>query len=270
MPNTLLASSLITNEALMILRNELGFSRFVNREYDKSFGVAGAKTGYTINLRKPVRYIAQEGAALVPQDATETSVPLTLNHQIQVSLQASTADFYLLIDEFGPRFIQPAVAQMANKIDFYGMQQYLNVWNFVGVPGTAPTTSNTYTSAGALLSNNACPKDRRYMIISPDMEAAIVPGLQGLFNPTAVIGKQYESGRMAKALGFDWDQDQNTGTQVIASWGASNSAAVHGNNQVGNSLITNGWANNTTVLNAGDVFQIPGVYMVNPQSYQLG
>jgi hypothetical protein len=45
MANNLLTISKITNEALMVLENELTFSSEVDRNYDDQFSVVGGKIG---------------------------------------------------------------------------------------------------------------------------------------------------------------------------------------------------------------------------------
>ena len=55
MSNNLLTISKITNEALMVLENELTFTNEVTREYDDQFAVTGAKIGNTLNVRRPGR-----------------------------------------------------------------------------------------------------------------------------------------------------------------------------------------------------------------------
>ena len=57
MANNLLTISKITNEALMVLENELTFTSEVDRNYDDQFAVVGAKIGNTVNVRKPGRFI---------------------------------------------------------------------------------------------------------------------------------------------------------------------------------------------------------------------
>ena len=52
MANNLLTISKITNEALMVLENELTFTSEVDRNYDDQFAVVGAKIGNTVNVRK--------------------------------------------------------------------------------------------------------------------------------------------------------------------------------------------------------------------------
>src|SRR5499427_1154040 len=66
--NTLLTISMITREALRILENNLAFTKRINRQYDDKFAIEGAKIGYVVNARKPVRYVVSTGQALSLQD----------------------------------------------------------------------------------------------------------------------------------------------------------------------------------------------------------
>src|SRR6187397_2655270 len=157
--NTLLTISMITREALRILENNLAFTKRVNRQYDDKFAIEGAKIGYVVNARKPVRYVVATGQALALQDATETQVPVSLTTQDHVDFQFSSADLKLSIDDFGDRFVQPAVSALANKIDFNGLQLYKQIYNAVGTPGVTPVQLLTYLMAGVALDNNAAPQD---------------------------------------------------------------------------------------------------------------
>ena len=62
--NILLTVDEITLRALMILKNQLGFTRNVDRQHDKEFRVVN-KIGDSIRIRKPVRYTVSEGQAIV-------------------------------------------------------------------------------------------------------------------------------------------------------------------------------------------------------------
>ena len=268
---------MITNEALRVLTNQLAFTKNVNRHYDGSFGVEGAKIGTTLNVRKPVRYIGAEGATLQIEDIVETSVPVVLNHQSHVGITFTSQDLKLSIDEFSKRLIQPAVASIANKIDLYGLQLYQQVYNFaaqsgttVWTPGTAPATLRTYLDAQAALNNNATPMDgQRHVILSPNMEVAIVDALKGLFQSSNQIREQYEKGLMGIAAGFQWHMDQNTWTHTIGEVGATSAPTMSATaGQTGASLATAGWIASKTVLKTGDIIQIGGVYQVNPQNRQ--
>ena len=268
MANTLLTISMITREALRVLENNLTFTKTVNRQYDDRFGVEGAKIGTVLNVRKPPRYVGRTGSAISIEDATETQVAVTLDTQFGVDISFTSEDLALKIDDFSKRFISPAVATIANKIDHSGLALYKGIYNSVGTPGTTPNALLTYLQAGVKLDDNAAPMDGdRSVCITPMMQATIVDALKGLFQQSSAIASQYRRGQMGTAIGFDWYMDQNCNTHTVGPLGGT--PLVNGASQTGASLITDGWtASAASRLKEGDVFTVAGVYSVNPQSRQ--
>ena len=276
MANNLLTISKITNEALMVLENELTFTSEVDRNYDDQFAVVGAKIGNTVNVRKPGRFIGTTGPALNVEDFNETSVPVTLSTQFHVDTQFTTQDLALSLDMFSDRVLKPAIAAIANKIDRDGMAMAtLQTANIVGTAGTPPTGLITYLTAGAYLDSEGAPRDgRRSCIVEPFTSATIVDSLKGLFVPNDRIGSQYEKGLMGRdSAGMNWKMDQNVVSQTFGSFAGT--ATV--NTTTASGFLTSGWASSSTItltatgtvaLNAGDTFQIAGVYAVNPQNRQ--
>lgn len=269
MANTLLTIDMITNEALMVLENNLTFAKGVNRQYDAQYGRAGAKIGNVANIRKPVRYTVSDGPTLDLQNATETSVAVTMDQQKHVDFTFSSVDLTLNIDQFSDRFIKPAVAALANKVDFDGLAQYVNVYNAVGTPGTTPATLLTYLNAGVKLDNEAAPMaPTRGICVNPLAQATIVDALKGLFQSSNQIRSQYERGMMGMAAGFDWAMDQNVNVHTVGAWGSS-TPKMDGTTATGASTINvNGWESGASTLAKGDIITIANVYAVNPQNRQ--
>ena len=278
MANNLLTISKITNEALMVLENELTFTSEVDRNYDDQFAVVGAKIGNTVNVRRPGRFIGTTGPALNVEDFNESSVPVTLSTQFHVDTQFTTADLALSLDMFSDRVLKPAIAAIANKIDRDGLVMAKNnTANIVGTAGTPPTGLITYLTAGAYLDSEGAPRDgRRSVTIEPFTSATIVDSLKGLFVPQEAIGEQYRKGLMGRdSAGCNWKMDQNVVSQQFGSWtgGTAGSITINGANQG----LSTGWAQTSTLnitatasgtLNQGDVITIAGVYAVNPQNRQ--
>ena len=278
MSNNLLTISMITNEALMVLENELTFSNNVDRNYDDQFAVSGAKIGATLNVRKPGRFIGTTGPALNVEDFYESSVPVTLSTQFHVDTQFTTQDLALSLDMFSDRVLKPAVAAIANKIDFDGLTMAKNnTANIVGTAGTPPTGLITYLTAGAYLDSEGAPRDgRRSCVIEPFTSATIVDSLKGLFVPSDAISKQYQKGMMGRdSAGMNWFMDQNVISQTFGSYAT---ATLSCNTTTGTGFITSGWASTSTIaltaatatagLKQGDVIQIAGIFAVNPQNRQ--
>ena len=276
MSNQLLTISKITNEALMVLENELTFTSEVDRNYDDQFAVVGAKIGNTVNVRRPGRFIGTTGPALNVEDFNETSVPVTLSTQFHVDTQFTTQDLALSLDMFSDRVLKPAIAAIANKIDRDGMSMaMLNTANIVGTAGTPPTGLITYLTAGAYLDAEGAPRDgRRSCIVEPFTSATIVDSLKGLFVPQEAIGEQYRKGLMGRdSAGMNWKMDQNVVSQTFGSFAGT--ATV--DTTTGSGFLTSGWASTSTITiaktgtvtpNVGDTFTIDGVYAVNPQNRQ--
>jgi hypothetical protein len=278
MANNLLTISMITNEALMVLENELTFSGQVDRNYDDQFAVTGAKIGATLNVRRPGRFIGTSGPALNVEDFNETSVPVTLSTQFHVDTQFTSQDLALSLDMFSDRILKPAVAAIANKVDFDGLTMAKNnTANIVGTAGTPPTGLITYLTAGAYLDSEGAPRDgRRSCVIEPFTSATIVDSLKGLFVPSEVIGKQYQKGMMGRdSAGMNWFMDQNVVAQTFGSYATATLACA---TTTATGFLTSGWASTSTIaltattatagLKQGDVIQIEGVFAVNPQNRQ--
>lgn len=286
MPNNLLTISKITNEALMVLENELTFTQGVNREYDDQFAVTGAKIGNTVNVRRPGRFIGTTGPALNVEDFNETSVPVVLGvpanygAQFHVDTQFTTQDLALSLDMFSDRVLKPCVAAIANKVDRDGLTMAKNsVANIVGTAGTPPTGLITYLTAGAYLDAEAAPRDgKRTMVVEPFTSAVIVDSLKGLFVPEGPISEQYRKGLMGRdSGGMNWRMDQNIVSHQFGSWTTTAGTLTAATNAGFPGSISTGWAATSTVtltnsagitFNQGDIIQFANVFAVNPQNRQ--
>ena len=81
MANTILTPTAVTREFLRILHQKLNFIGSINRQYDDSFAVKGAKIGTALNIRLPNQYTVRTGDTLSAQDTTESSVSLNVTTQ---------------------------------------------------------------------------------------------------------------------------------------------------------------------------------------------
>lgn len=270
MANTFLTNQIVTYEALDVLENTDAAAKLINREYSDQFKFGGAVLGQTLSIRKPARFIGRLGQAVNIEGIAETFVPLTLSFQRGVDTQITSQDLMLRIDDYRERILKPEIARLANLIDqdVCGLAQGLN--QFVGIPGTTPTTLTTYLAAKTKLDNSAAPMDgKRNMILGPVAEASIVDALKGLFQSATEIKEQYLSGEMGRSIGFDWSMDQNVYVQTVGTF--TGTPLINGASQSGSSLITDGWTAGDT-LNAGDIISCVSsttpVNGLNPASYQ--
>ena len=267
MSNSLLNISMITKESLRVLKNELGFAKGVNRQYDDQFARSGAKIGSVINIRKPTRFTVSSGTALNLQDVADQYSALTLDTQAHVDFSFSSKELTLNIDEFSKRYVKPAVAELANYVDFTGTALYKQVYNATGTPGTTPNAFSFLTDAATKLSNFGTPVDSdRNMVLNPAASGSLADALKGLFQSQERIKEQYEKGLMGMAAGFNIKMDQNVQQFTNATFAGT--PLVNGASQTGSTLVSDGWSSGATTLKEGTIFTIANVYAVNPKNRQ--
>lgn len=267
MANTFITPTWVLKDVARVAVNMLKFAANIERWYDDKYKVGGAKAGYTVSGRLPQRFRTTKGQAFQAQPINDQVVPVTLTDQANIATAWSTADATMVIEDVRRRYVNPAAEQLANTIDFDGLNRMTpTVWKSEGTPGVTPTSRATFMQAGARLTKVAVPLDGRVAILDPSAMVGLVQDTLTLFNPSAAISENYRSGQFGRnALGVgEWYQDQNIYTHTTGSF-ASSTPLVFGANQTGNSLITNGWV--TATLRKGDVFTVAGVYEVNPQNY---
>ena len=279
MANNLLTMSYITNEALVVLENELVVANRVERQYSNEYAQTGAKVGNTVNVRRPPRYIGTYGPPLNVEDSNETYVPVVLNYQFHVDVQFTTQDLALSMDMFKKRILRPQIAAVANRIDSDTYQYaFLNTGTNVGTPGVQPASYKIFSDARAFLAAEACPTEgEKNCVLDPISMSAATDSIKGLFNPQVKIGEYVEKGLVARDFaGLDWWESQNVTTFITGAVGTGTAQAV-ATVPAGTALLTTGWAGSgtlqtkgwqasTAVLKVGDTIQIAGVFPVNPQN----
>jgi hypothetical protein len=267
MSNSILTIDMITRKSLEILENNLVLTRNVNRQYDDSFAVEGAKIGSTLRIRLPDRALVTDGAALQVQDDNEQYTTLTVASQKHIGVNFTSAELTMQLDDFAERVLKPRISQLASSIDADVANAYKSIGNSVGTPGTTPSTSLVLLQAQQKLNENAAVMSPRYATVNPAANAGLVEGMKGLFNPTDTISKQFKNGMMGTGvLGFDEInmsqsiKQHTTGTR--AATGATTGAAV---TSEGATTLTLTVGSGET-LAVGDVFTIADCYAVNPQT----
>jgi len=141
MANSLLTIDMITRKSLEILENNLVLTRNVNRQYDDSFAVEGAKIGSTLRIRLPDRALVTDGAALQVQADNEQFTTLTVSSQKHIGVNFTSAELTMQLDDFAERVLKPRVSQLASSVDADVATSYKGIYNTVGSPGTTPATS---------------------------------------------------------------------------------------------------------------------------------
>lgn len=264
MTNTIktLSDGDITNEALFILKNYNGVIKKVDRQYDEDFGREGHKNAGNLLIRLPNRYTVGTGQTITPQDTTELSTTLTVGTQYHVPTQFYSYELTLSMDEFSRRVLKPAMGILASKVaNVVALAAAQGFVNYVGTPGTTPSSFLTYANAGAMLDWQAAPPNDRAAVLSPTSMAALADAQKGLFGPRGEIDGAFEGGAIEQMTGFDFVKDQSIAS---IAHGAGASYTTHGTTP----LASNGASalaiiTGTGALTAGQQFTIAGVNEVN-------
>ena len=266
MANSLLTIDMITRKALEILENNLVITRNVNRQYDDSFAVEGAKIGSTLRIRLPDRALVTDGAALQVQDDNEQFTTLTVASQKHIGVNFTSAELTMQLDDFAERVLKPRISQLASSIDADVASSFSSIYQSVGTPGTTPGTSLVLLQAQQKLNEAAATMMPRYATVNPAANAGLVEGMKGLFNPTSTISSQFKNGMMGEGvLGYDEINMSQSIKQFTT--GTRTNGAVNGTvaTQGADSIALDGLGNAGT-LKKGDVFTVAGVFAVNPQT----
>jgi hypothetical protein len=267
MSNTILTIDMITRKSLEILENNLVLTRNVNRQYDDSFAVEGAKIGSTLRIRLPDRALVTDGAALQVQDDNEQFTTLTVASQKHIGVNFTSAELTMQLDDFAERVLKPRISQLASSIDADVANAYKTIGNTVGTPGTTPSTSLVLLQAQQKLNENAAVMSPRYATVNPAANAGLVEGMKGLFNPTDTISKQFKNGMMGTGvLGFDEInmsqsiKQHTTGSRVATGNSVTTTVTSQGASSI---ALTIG---SGLTVKAGDVFTVADCFAVNPQT----
>ena len=269
MSNSLLTIDMITRKSLEILENNLVLTRNVNRQYDDSFAVEGAKIGSTLRIRLPDRALVTDGAALQVQADNEQFTTLTVSSQKHIGVNFTSAELTMQLDDFAERVLKPRVSQLASSVDADVATSYKGIANSVGTPGTTPSTSLVLLQANQKLNEFATPMSPRYATVNPAANAGLVEGMKGLFNPTGTISRQFKNGMMGEGiLGLDEiNMSQSISNHTNGDWGTTITVTSTVATE-GQSTLPISFTGSSKTWNVGDVFTIAGVFAVNPQTRQ--
>ena len=266
MPNSLLTIDMITRKALEILENNLVITRNVNRQYDDSFAVEGAKIGSTLRIRLPDRALVTDGAALQVQDDNEQFTSLAVTSQKHIGVNFTTAEMTMQLDDFADRVLKPRISQLAASIDADVANSFRSIFQSVGTPGTTPATSLVLLQAQQKLNESAALMSPRYATVNPAANAALVEGMKGLFNPTSTISRQFKNGMMGEGI-LGYEEIAMSQSIKLLTTGSRTNGTVNTTvaTQGATSISLTGLGASTTIR-AGEVFTIGSVFSVNPQT----
>ena len=278
--NTLLTISMISRDAAIVLGNTLDLAKRVNRDFDSDFGVKSAQIGQTINVRRPIRPTVRTGSAVDIQAITETYSPLSFTNPYGTDYALTSQELTFSVEDYFDKVVEPSVQRIASQIESVGQGLITQFYGLIGTPGTALTGGSGGTAlpaiskALALLNKNDAPAQagRKTLLNDPDFNGILATSNLTYFNPAPEISRMYTDGYQGDFSSFRVFMNQLVQSHTNGVYGGSpvvaTTVAANSTWSASSTLSTSGWSSGATTLQAGDVFTIQNVYMVNPQTRQ--
>lgn len=268
MTQTILTPTAVTREAGRILHQKLNFIGNINRQYDASYAVEGAKIGSDLKIRLPNEYTVRTGKALSAQETSETSTTMTVATQKGVDLNFSSAELTLSLDDFSARILEPAMSVLAANIESDALSMYKQVNKEVSDVGAAITYGDVLES-GKKLTDSLAPQDGRTLLLTTQNQLDLVTGTAALYNDRTKVSDQYRKGLVGNDFfGFDkvfqntmmplhtTGTDDGTGdylTDIAAGEADGSAGAINIDTGAGSFIV-------------GDVIMIESLYAVHPET----
>jgi hypothetical protein len=269
MAHSLLTPTMIARESLRVLHQKLRFIGSINRQYDDRFAQSGAKIGDALRIRLPGEFQIRTGKTLDVQDIAEDYVTLDVTEQAGVDMAFSSAELTLTIDDFGKRYIEPAMAKLAAHLEAEALALYKDIFEEISDDGDTLSLADVLEGA-KLLTDNLCPEDGRTLLLNTRDNVSLVNALSGLFNPNAKIAENFRNGMVANQfVGFEEVYQSSlmpthaTGTETANTY-RTDIAGAEADGSDGLLHIDTG----VTTFAEGDIIEIEDVFGVHPESKQ--
>jgi len=169
MANTIITPQLIANYVLKALLGNFVYRDLVYKA-ELSNQIASAKAGDTLNVKKPSKFkMKRFNGNVISQSLTETTVPVKMDIVGDITVEVTSKEMTLDINDFNTQILEPIGNGLAIGID-----QYVSSKIFQNVPTantvTASSTANSLediTKLGVILDLAKTPKAGRTLVLSP-------------------------------------------------------------------------------------------------------
>jgi len=257
-----ITDDVVVKNFLIELEAECVAIKRVNRSLEEKF----AQQGEVVNYEKPTMTKTAPGRVFVPQPITQRTGQMVIDYHEHYGLNYTVRDQSLGLDRFVEKHIKSGAKQIGNVIEMSVLDTLaLGTPNISWTPGTE--VSNTaFTMMSKYMTKVGVPDDGMRSSIINSLDSGVIDiVMSGKYNEAMVkasIQKGY-MGPISNVQMYESAQisDHTVGIHLI---GAGSTPLSNGTDQTGSSIVTDGWATSTAILNKGDVIQFAGVYEVHP------
>lgn len=269
-PSVMKSVGVIAKLAAGTLVDNLQFCRTIDKadksDYD---GKNGYKAGDTIQINVPALYTPGTSLDITSsiQAIQETRVPLALDiiQTVGVDVDSRELAYQVGLESLYSRVIKPAVQGIAQGVENICLTRACTAtYNIVGTAGATAFDTSTILASGQKLSEFLAPRQDRSVILNPGSEASAVNARKGFVNDPSKVSKQYVSGAMGTADGYDYYSNNLLPRFVSGTATGSHTVTTTVATQGQSTLAITGTGSQTLV--AGQTFTVAGVNAVHPQT----
>ena len=278
MPNAILTPTIYAKAGLAFLKNSLVASKKVSLQYTDEF----KKIGQSVKAKRAPEYTVGRGRVATAQDVLEGEVEVKLNRQRHVMVKFNSMEETLSVDALlKSKSLEAAMGQLAQQVDseLCGIAMR-GTYNLVGTPGTSINSTRDFFYAPQRLANMAVPDMDRHGLLNPDDAFELAGAFTGGAStsiPGEIAKSAIEMAEIPLIGGIKPVMTQSVQTHTPGSWATGGTREVKGagqsvsyntasvRNTWSQGLLVDGFSNGAT-FRVGDVFNIEGVYAVNPRS----
>lgn len=269
MPNQWTNTNWVAQEILRLLTNKLEIASFFatkwNDEFKKDFAV-----GETVTIKKPQRYVIRDGMNYSAQALGPQTTTITLNQVFGIDFEWDDYEAAIKMErsqaEVRRMYLEPAANKMKQELESRcALFAYRNTPNVFGALASNPTAATPFLDAEARLFEKSCPDGDKGLFITSRMLSSFLANQAVQFNPSSEIAKQYKSGLVGTAHGWEWHRSNSLYRHTAGT--AVTGLTIKGAGQSGSSILLN--ATNGEILRKGDVVSIANVNFVNPNTLRV-
>jgi hypothetical protein len=269
MANSFEFADWLSMEALRLLTNPLEISTAFNTNYNSEFTQDFA-VGDTVRVPFPKQFIAgNTDLSYQPQPIIDRHATIAIDKVAKVHFEWDSVERALKMpkaeEKISRDIIRPAMLEMRQEFENQcALHALMNTPNIVGQLGTNPTTFDAvYGAAGQRMQELGVWTGEKKMFLTPGVARALRASAVSYFNPADELTRMWKTGSIGEANGFDTYSTMSLYPHTAGTWAGTVeilTAPVSGATTLSLTATTG------DTFKKGDVFNIAGVYEVNPQT----
>jgi hypothetical protein len=253
MSNNLLTPQIIARKALERLEANKVMSGLVYTDYSREFN----KVGDTINIRKPATFVAENFTTdVVVQNVVESGVPIVLDQHLDVTVEVTSTELTLDIEDFSAQIIDGAVLAITERVDYELCKAGIGFYSYSGTSGTAPSALSDVTAAMLLMNQQKAPMSNRYIVFDPIAQAKMLELDVLVEVDKSGSSEGLRNASMGRVMGFDTYMDQNVYIHVAGGYTVLADVKAAGTVGASTMVLTSTAGTATTKVLKGDLFSV--------------